>query len=99
MCNPVGSSKEQNRLEVNAFIRTRGSCDAVIDWDGLMKDPDVPTRMRADWMNDCYHPNALGDRAMADAIDLAIFGLGRGGAARTSRTRGLPSLSACLPCN
>ena len=79
MCNPVGSSKEQNRLEVNAFIRTRGSCDAVIDWDGLMKDPDVPTRMRADWMNDCYHPNALGDRAMADAIDLAIFGLGRGG--------------------
>jgi lysophospholipase L1-like esterase len=79
MCNPVGSSKEQNRLEVNAFIRTRGSCDAVIDWDALMKDPDVPTRMRADWMNDCYHPNALGDRAMADAIDLAIFGLGRGG--------------------
>jgi hypothetical protein len=28
-------------------------------------------------MNDCYHPNALGDRKMADAVDLAIFGLGR----------------------
>jgi lysophospholipase L1-like esterase len=79
MCNPAGSSKEQNRLQVNAFIRTQGSCDAVIDWDAVMKDPADPTRMRAAWMNDCYHPNALGDRQMADAVDLAIFGLGRDG--------------------
>jgi len=78
MCNPAGSSKEENRLQVNAFIRTRGSCDAVIDWDAVMKDPADPTRMRPAWMNDCYHPNALGDRKMADAVDLAIFGLGRG---------------------
>jgi hypothetical protein len=77
MCNPAGSSKEENRLKVNAFIRRRGSCDAVIDWDALMKDPHDPTRIRADWMNDCYHPNAAGDRKMADAVDLAIFGLGR----------------------
>jgi hypothetical protein len=50
----------------------------VIDWDAVMKDPADPTRIRAAWMNDCYHPNALGDRKMADAVDLAIFGLGRG---------------------
>ena len=78
MCNPAGSSKEENRTQVNAYIRTRGSCDAVIDWDAVMKDPADPTRMRAAWMNDCYHPNALGDRKMAEAVHLAIFGLGRG---------------------
>ena len=76
MCNPAGSSKEENRAQVNAYIRTRGSCDALVDWDAVMKDPADPTRIRAAWMNDCYHPNALGDQKMADAVDLAIFGLG-----------------------
>jgi hypothetical protein len=41
-----------------------------------MKDPADPTRMRAAWMHDCYHPNAIGDQKMADAVDLSVFGLG-----------------------
>ena len=76
MCNPAGSSKEDNRLAVNKYIRESGILDAVIDWDAVMRDPADPTRMRAAWMHDCYHPNAIGDRKMADAVDLAIFGLG-----------------------
>jgi hypothetical protein len=78
MCNEAGGPKEQNRLKVNGFIRTRGSCDAVIDWDAVMRDPHDPTVILAAWKNDCYHPNALGDRKMAAAVKLSIFGLGRG---------------------
>ncbi len=78
MCNAPGSSKEMNRLAVNTFIRNRAESklDAVVDWDAVMKDPADPTRMRAAWMHDCYHPNAIGDQKMADAVDLSIFGLG-----------------------
>lgn len=75
MCNPAGSEKEQNRLAVNAFIRTSRIFDGVIDWDAVMKDPADPTVIRAAWRHDCYHPNAIGDRKMADAVDLRLFGI------------------------
>ncbi len=75
MCNAAGSAKEQNRLTVNAFIRTSGIFDGVIDWDAVMKDPTDPTVIRAEWRHDCYHPNAIGDRKMADAVDLRLFGI------------------------
>jgi len=76
MCNPAGSDKENNRLAVNDFIRTSGIFDGVIDWDAVMKDPADPTVIRAAWRHDCYHPNAIGDRMMANAVDLGLFGLG-----------------------
>ena len=41
----------------------------------VMKDPADPTRIRPEWMHDCYHPNALGDQQMAAAVNLSIFGL------------------------
>lgn len=75
MCNAAGSAKEANRQEVNAFIRTSGIYDGVIDWDAVMKDPADPTVIRAAWKHDCYHPNAIGDRMMAAAVDLSLFGL------------------------
>ncbi len=75
MCNAAGSAKEQNRLTVNAFIRSSGIFDGVIDWDAVMKDPADPTVIRAEWRHDCYHPNAIGDRKMADAVDLRLFGI------------------------
>jgi len=49
MCNAAGSAKEQNRLTVNAFIRSSGIFDGVIDWDAVMKDPADPTVIRAEW--------------------------------------------------
>ena len=75
MCNAAGSAKEQNRLTVNAFSRSSGIFDGVIDWDAVMKDPADPTVIRAEWRHDCYHPNAIGDRKMADAVDLRLFGI------------------------
>ena len=75
MCNPADSDKEANRQRVNAFIRNSGIFDGVIDWDAAMRDPADPTVIRAEWKNDCYHPNAAGDRVMARAIDLRLFDL------------------------
>lgn len=42
MCNPVGSSRERVRLQVNAWIRTSGELDAVVDLDALLRDPADP---------------------------------------------------------
>ncbi|WP_037310100.1 GDSL-type esterase/lipase family protein [Amycolatopsis orientalis] len=75
MCNPAGSSKEQARLAVNEWIRTSGTFDAVVDFDAVLRDPADPTVIRQEWRNDCYHPNAAGDRILGESIDLSVFGL------------------------
>jgi lysophospholipase L1-like esterase len=75
MCNAAGGPKEQARLAVNAWIRTSGAFDAVLDFDAVLRDPADPTVIRADWRSDCYHPNAEGDRLLGESIDLAAFGL------------------------
>jgi lysophospholipase L1-like esterase len=59
---------------VNAWIRNSGSFDAVIDFDAAVRDPDHPTRIRADYdVGDHLHPNDAGYRAMGDAVDLKLF--------------------------
>jgi lysophospholipase L1-like esterase len=73
MCNAAGSPKEQARLAVNAWIRTSGAFDAVLDFDAVLRDPADPTVIRADRRTDCYHPNAAGDRLLGDSIDLKVF--------------------------
>ncbi|WP_202917828.1 GDSL-type esterase/lipase family protein [Streptomyces taklimakanensis] len=76
MCNAAGGAKEANRLAVNDFVRTGGLFDGVVDFDAAVRDPADPTRIRAAYRSDCYHPNAAGHAAMAEAVDLALFGLG-----------------------
>lgn len=67
-------SKEAVRQTVNKWIRTSGSFDAVIDFDAVLRDPDHPSRLLPRFASkDHLHPNDLGYRAMADAIDLALF--------------------------
>ena len=59
---------------MNRWIRTSGVFDAVIDFDALTRDPNAPTRIRAEFdAGDHLHPNDSGYKAMADAIDLSIF--------------------------
>jgi lysophospholipase L1-like esterase len=68
---PAGEAK---REAVNAWIRSGGSFDAVIDFDAAVRDPDHPTRIRADYdVGDHLHPNDAGYRAMGDAVDLKLF--------------------------
>ena len=65
---------EADRQRVNAWIRTSGRFDGVIDFDAATRDPERPSRLspRVDG-GDHLHPSAAGYRIMADAIDLALF--------------------------
>jgi lysophospholipase L1-like esterase len=67
---------EDARQEYNAFVRGPGSgCDAVLDFATATQDPDSPDRFRPAFdSGDHLHPNTAGLQAMADAVDLNIFG-------------------------
>ena len=74
---PFGNANEKAeamREAVNAFIRTPGSFDAVVDFDQVERDPADPRQFRAGYNNrDKLHPNDAGYKAMADAVDLSLF--------------------------
>jgi lysophospholipase L1-like esterase len=62
------------RAAVNQWIRTSGQFDAVIDFEAATRDPNRPTKMNAEYdSGDHLHPNDAGYKAMAEAVDLAIF--------------------------
>jgi lysophospholipase L1-like esterase len=64
--------KEQLRVRLNAWIRSAGIFDAVVDFDAVLRDPAHPRRLRADYdSGDHLHPGDAGYRAMAAAIDIA----------------------------
>lgn len=77
---PFGASfydnpdREVARQTVNEWIRTSGGFDGVIDTDAALRDPAQPTRLlpAAD-TGDHLHPNELGHRMIAAAVDLALF--------------------------
>jgi lysophospholipase L1-like esterase len=69
-------SGEQIRMAVNRWIRSSGAFDAVVDFEAVTRDPEHPTQYRPGFNNgDHLHANDAGYQAMADAIDLSIFGL------------------------
>ena len=70
----AGPLSEATRQKANAWIRTSGAFDAVIDFDVATRDPADPSHMLAKYDSDDHiHPNDLGNAAMADAINLRIF--------------------------
>lgn len=65
---------EATRQALNAWIRTSGEADGVIDFDAVMRDPAEPLKLAAAYdSGDHLHPNDAGFRAMADAIDLTPY--------------------------
>ncbi|MEU4768476.1 SGNH/GDSL hydrolase family protein [Actinosynnema sp. NPDC023794] len=65
---------EAARDEVNAWIRTAGEFDAVVDFDREMADPADPDALRPAYdSGDHLHPNDAGYRAMAEAVDLSAL--------------------------
>ncbi|RZJ98558.1 MAG: SGNH/GDSL hydrolase family protein [Brevundimonas sp.] len=68
-----GATGETARQAVNSFIRTSGAFDGVIDFDAALRDPGDPSRLLAVYDNDHLHPTVAGYRAMAEAVDLALF--------------------------
>ncbi|MFD1046652.1 SGNH/GDSL hydrolase family protein, partial [Kibdelosporangium lantanae] len=62
---------EQVRDELNAWIRTSGEYDAVVDLDRATASPTDPDAMNPAYdSGDHLHPNAAGYHAMAEAVDL-----------------------------
>jgi len=65
---------ETKREAVNAWIRTSGAFDGVIDFDTLMGDPADPLTLNPAWdSGDHLHPNDAGYKAMADSISLDML--------------------------
>ena len=75
----VGASYATDRGEVmreavNEWIRTGKAYDAVIDFDAAVQDPANPKQIRPSFnIRDHLHPNDAGYKAMAAAVDLALF--------------------------
>jgi len=67
-------AKEPIREAVNAWIRTSGEYDAVIDFDKAVQDPSHPTQILPAYdCGDHLHPNDAGYQAMAAAVRLSLF--------------------------
>ncbi|ESQ92237.1 hypothetical protein ABAC460_04925 [Asticcacaulis sp. AC460] len=65
---------EADRQAINAWIRTPGNFDAVIDFDAAMRDPAQPDRLLPAYdSGDHLHPSEAGYKAMADAVPLELF--------------------------
>jgi lysophospholipase L1-like esterase len=65
---------ERQRQAVNAWIRTSGAFDGVIDFDAVWRDPADPGRIREGLhAGDHLHGSDAGYKALADSIDLGLF--------------------------
>lgn len=67
-----GAASEADRQAINAWIRTPGNADRMIDFDRMMRDPARPDRLLPAYdSGDGLHPSIAGYRAMAEGISLA----------------------------
>ncbi len=65
---------EAARQEVNRWIRAPGHFAALLDLDAAMRSPTDPAHLRPEAdSGDHLHPNEVGYRLMAEAIDLRLF--------------------------
>lgn len=65
---------EKTRQAVNAFIRTSGIYDGVVDFDAAVRDPADPLAMLPAYdCGDHLHPNDAGYQRMADAVPLTLL--------------------------
>jgi lysophospholipase L1-like esterase len=68
------AKNEADRQAVNAWIRTPGHFDAVVDFDKLTRDPAHTEMLLPEFdSGDHLHPGPAGFTAMAEAIPLVLF--------------------------
>jgi lysophospholipase L1-like esterase len=69
-----GSLSEADRQAVNAWIRTAGHFDAIIDFDRVVRDPQHPDHLLPSFdCGDHLHPSPAGYRAMGEAVPLSLL--------------------------
>ena len=67
-------AKEAKRQAINAWIRTSGAFDGVIDFDAVVRDAARPKHIRAEFdPGDHLHPNDAGYKAMGESVDLELL--------------------------
>ena len=65
---------EEIRSAANAFIRSSGEFDAVVDFEAAVRDSADPKRFRKEADSpDLLHPGDAGYKLMGQAVDLSIF--------------------------
>lgn len=68
------AANEADRQAINAWFRSPGNVDAVLDFDRIMRDPQAPDRLRPAYdSGDGLHPSIAGYKAMAQAVPLSLF--------------------------
>lgn len=74
--NYYDAEKDALRQEINRWIRESGAFEAIVDFDAVLRDPANPARMNPAFdSGDHLHPGDVGNRAMAEAVDLnALLG-------------------------
>lgn len=60
---------EEQRQEVNRWIRSSGAFDAVVDADAVVRDPDHPEHLAPGLGIDPVHLGDLGAETLASAVD------------------------------
>ncbi len=66
--------REQTRQTVNAWIRTSGRFDAVVDFDRAARDPQNPRQLLPAFdVGDHLHLNPTGYKALADTVPAWLF--------------------------
>jgi lysophospholipase L1-like esterase len=66
---PHNASNDHNRQTINNWMREQyaeGNIHGLIDFDELMKDPDNPSAMKAEYNQDGLHPSIAGYAAMGE---------------------------------
>ena len=70
----LSAAGEAKRRAINAWIRTAGAFDAVVDFEQVTRDPAHPDRLLPAFdSGDHLHPSDAGYKAMAASIDLRLF--------------------------
>jgi lysophospholipase L1-like esterase len=66
--------REKTRQQINKFIRQSGVFDAVLDFDRVLRDPQVPYQLLETYdSGDHLHPSVAGYQALADYFPLQLF--------------------------
>ena len=65
---------EAVRQAINAWIRTSGEADGVLDFDAVIRDPAKPNQIKSGFHpGDYLHGNDAAYRAFAESVDLKLF--------------------------